>query len=374
MPPAIIINVDDNEPARYAKGRTLSHAGFQVYNAANGAEAMELSSQYNPDLVLLDVNLPDIHGIEVCRKLKASPSAGGVLVLQISASAISAPHATQALNSGADAYLTEPVDPDVLVATVRALLRLRKAERELALANARLVALNADLHRSNEDLKQFAFVASHDLQEPLRTITLFSTLMGNAAAARLNTNEKQYLDFIVQAGQRMQTLINDLLNYAQIGNAVAVSEPVDLNEVLQWALKNLESPIADSGARISADQLPTVQGDQAQLGHVFQNLLANAIKYRRSDVAPCIRISAQREPQQWAVSVQDNGIGIGPEHRELVFAPFKRLHGKEIPGTGIGLAVCRRAIEAHGGEIWVDSTVGEGSTFSFTLPDRGISE
>ncbi|HEX7363501.1 MAG TPA: response regulator, partial [Bryobacteraceae bacterium] len=192
--PAVIINVDDNEPSRYVRSRILVHAGFTVHEAATGAEAVRLIEQ-KPDLVLLDVHLPDVNGIELCRRIKAAPENASVIVLQISASATTAPHAVSALESGADGYLTEPVDPDVLVATVRSLLRLRKAERELLAANERLQVLNRELRRSNEDLQQFAFAASHDLQEPLRSITSFASLLERAAREKLSAAELQYLTF-----------------------------------------------------------------------------------------------------------------------------------------------------------------------------------
>lgn len=365
---AVIINVDDNAPGRYAKGHALSRAGFTVYDASTGAEAMELATKYHPDLMLLDVNLPDIGGIEVCRRLKASADSASILVLQISASAIAAPQATTALNSGADGYLTEPVDPDVLVATVGSLLRLRKAERALAAANTQLSVLNADLRRSNEDLQQFAFIASHDLQEPLRNVISFSDLLERSARNRLGTEERDYLRFIVQSAYRMRVLIDDLLRYSQIGQQTKISGSIDLNVVLQWAIENLQQPIQEAGACVNAEVLPVVTGDERQLVQLLQNLVGNAVKYRRPDVAPLVRITAERQNQHWIIRVQDNGIGIESEYREAIFAPFKRLHGMEVPGSGIGLAVCRRVVEAHDGQIWLESIPGQGSTFSFTLP------
>lgn len=364
----IIVNVDDNEPARYVKARILAHAGFTVYDAGTGSEALRIIAQHNPDLVLLDVNLPDVHGIEVCRRLKSSDSGASVIVLQISASAISAPNAAAALDSGADAYLTEPVEPEVLIATVRALLRLRKAERALSAANARLQTLNKELSRSNEDLQHFAFAASHDLQEPLRTVSSFVTLLERTAAPKLNHAEQQYLKFVADGARRMHALIDDLLAFSQVGQRPVSLTPVDLNKLLPKVLSNLYEGITGSGAEITVHPLPEVAGDAAQLGQVFQNLIGNAIKYAKPDVKPAIDIRAEREDHDWILRVSDNGIGIESEYLQQIFAPFKRLHGQEISGTGIGLAICRRVIESHGGRIWAESAVGEGSNFYFTLP------
>jgi DNA-binding response OmpR family regulator len=208
--PALIINVDDNEPSRYVRSRILINAGFHVHDAATGAEAVRLIAEQKPDLVLLDVHLPDVNGIELCRRIKAAPENASVIVLQISASATTAPHAVSALESGADGYLTEPVDPDVLVATVRSLLRLRKAERDLIAANERLQVLNRELQRSNEDLQQFAFAASHDLQEPLRSIASFAALLEKKAREKLSAAELEYLGLISDSARRMRALIADL--------------------------------------------------------------------------------------------------------------------------------------------------------------------
>ncbi|HEX4227330.1 MAG TPA: ATP-binding protein [Bryobacteraceae bacterium] len=364
--PIVVVNVDDHEAARYAKRRTLTRAGFVVYDAGTGAEALQLVSRHSPDLVLLDVNLPDISGIEVCRSVKSANVS--VMVLQISASATAAPHAIKALNSGADAYLTEPVDPDVLVATVGALMRLRTAERDLAAANARLESANRELARSNDDLQQFAFVASHDLQEPLRTVSSFAGLLERSAGSRLTETEQQFAHHIVDGADRMRVLIHDLLHYSRVGQEPSSSETVSLGAVLDVTIENLRELIAETGAEIEVDELPVIAGDEAQLGHVFQNLLSNALKYRREDVKPHIQIAAARQNTDWILQIEDNGIGIDRRHWESIFAPFKRLHSQEIAGTGIGLAVCRRVIEAHSGRIWVESRVGEGSIFRFTLP------
>lgn len=373
--PEIIINVDDNEAARYAKGRHLSHAGFAVYNAGTGSEALRLFAEHNPDLVLLDVNLPDMNGIEVCQHVKSTPRGSSVIVLQISASAIAAPQASAALNSGADAYLTEPIEPDVLIATVRALLRLRKAERELSTANDRLKLLNKELYRSNEDLQQFAFAASHDLQEPLRTVTSFVTLLERTAGPKLTGDEQEYLRYIADGSRRMRALIDDLLRYSQVGQEPASIEAVDLNAVLLSVMENLRESLLESATEIIRDPLPSVSGDEAQLGQVFQNLISNAIKYSRPGVRPVVHLSAATEgDDHLVIMVRDNGLGIESDYLQQIFAPFKRLHGKEISGTGMGLAICRRVIEAHGGRIWVESTLGEGSTFYFSLPRHPNSE
>jgi light-regulated signal transduction histidine kinase (bacteriophytochrome) len=172
----------------------------------------------------------------------------------------------------------------------------------------------------------------------------------------------------MQGSQRMRSLIDDLLRYSQIGQKVRNLAPVDLNEVVQGVTQDLQLAINESGANVQVAELPIVVGDAAQLRHLFQNLIGNALKYRRPDVKPLVCVTARRDGSQWSVAVQDNGIGISSEYKDLVFAPFKRLHGQEIPGTGIGLAVCRRVVEAHQGQISLESTPGVGSTFRFTLP------
>jgi light-regulated signal transduction histidine kinase (bacteriophytochrome) len=323
-----------------------------------------------PDLILLDVHLPDVNGLEVCRRLKTIPEGASIVVVQITASAVSPTQATTALNNGADAYITEPVDPDVLVATVKAMLRLRRTERELAAANKKLDSLNHELQRSNDDLKQFAFIASHDLQEPLRTISTFIELLQESFRNRFQPEEEQCFSYVVEAATRMRNLIDDLLIYSQVNRENAVSpSPVDVGEAVKWAIDALAESIFESQASIETGPLPTVWAEKAGLLHVFQNLIGNAIKYRQRGQQPLVRITAERcSSEEWLIKVEDNGLGINQAYWETIFVPFKRLHGRDVPGTGIGLALCRRIIEAQGGRIWLDSTVGKGSTFFLTVP------
>jgi signal transduction histidine kinase len=377
-----LINVDDNEPARYARTRVLRQAGFVVHDAGTGGEALRLVSALEPDMVLLDVNLPDMSGIEVCRRIKSQEESGGLIVLQISASAISAPQATAALNTGADSYLVEPVDPDVLVATVRAFLRLRAAERGLATANeelskknAELQQLNQALRRSNEDLKHFAYVASHDLQEPLRNITTHIQILERLAAERFTLEEKRLFAVVSDGALRMSSLIHDVLAYSGVGTEMPTFRPTSLDDPLRLAMENLTEGRAASGAVVTAAQLPVVMGDPLQLSQVFQNLIGNSIKYHSEAEPVRVDIDAKRdESGDWLIRVRDNGIGIAEDHLEKVFQPFKRLHGRDIPGNGIGLALCRRIVEGHGGRIWAESKEGEGATFLFTLPSAAGQE
>jgi two-component system, sensor histidine kinase and response regulator len=373
---ATIVNVDDNEPSRYARARLLKETGFRVIDAATGREALEAVRLERPDLVLLDVNLPDISGIDVCRQIREDPQISGTVVVQISASATSAPQAILALDTGADLYLTEPVDHDVLVATVKAMLRARRAERQaheanraLTDANKRLVRLNEELQRSNEDLQHFAYVASHDLREPLRTIRSYVQLIGRSLMNKLEDHERAYLDFIGQGTERMWSLIDALLAFARIGRDLPAEFGVlPLKSPLDWALMNLHEAIVESKAEIIVRELPTVWGDSVQLAQVFQNLIENALKYGRSDCTPTVEITAaQHTAQEWIITVGDNGVGIPKEYQERIFVPFKRLHGRELPGSGIGLALCRRIILGHGGRIWVESDGNSGSRFHFSL-------
>src|SRR5947208_3272248 len=242
-------------------------------------------------------------------------------------------------------------------------LEQRVAERTKALAeHAR------ELARSNADLEKFAYASSHDLQEPLRMVTSYMQLLERRYKSQLDKRAQEYIGYAVDGAFRMRTLITDLLTYARVGAESLRYVPTDCSALLTECLENLKFSIKDSGARVTCDALPTVTADPTSLAQVFQNLLSNAIKYRRA-APPHIHVAAERKDGEVVLSVRDNGIGIDPEYFDRIFIIFQRLHtNAEYSGTGVGLAICKKIIERHGGRLWVDSKPGEGSTFYFTLP------
>jgi signal transduction histidine kinase len=246
----------------------------------------------------------------------------------------------------------------------------RRAERQLEQTAEALECSNADLTRSNEDLQQFAYAASHDLQEPLRMVSNFTRLLQKKYQGRLDDTADQYIHFAVDGAVRMQRLVNDLLAYARVGSRGQPPQDVCTAEACDRAVQNLREAVRDGGAAVTRDPLPLVRGDATQLMQLFQNLIDNALKFRGA-APPAVHVSARRDAAQaeWVFSVQDNGIGIEPRHLERIFAIFQRLHTQqEYPGSGIGLAVCRRIVERHRGRIWAESEPGKGSVFRFTLP------
>ena len=227
--------------------------------------------------------------------------------------------------------------------------------------------LESQLERSNDELQRFAYTVSHDLQEPLRTIRSYAELLQRRYKGKLDEDADEFIHFMVDAAGRMTQLLKDLLAYSQAGRPDRTTpEPTQSANILQWAMMNVDRLVKESGATITYDPLPMVEADQTQLSQVFQNLLGNAIKYRSKE-PPKIHVGAVRKGDFYEFCVSDNGLGVAPEHHDRIFGVFKRLHGKEVPGTGIGLAICRKIIESHGGRIWVESEPSRGSTFRFTL-------
>jgi signal transduction histidine kinase len=473
-----ILNVDDHEINRYIRTQVLQQAGYRVVEAATGGDAISKCASEKPSLVLLDVNLPDMHGTDVCRRIKADSSMR-TFVVHVSATNVETSHQAYGLKGGADGYLCEPVDPELLIATVGSFLRLREAEIKLQdsqerLAQAQTIAgltfwewdiardrvlqsgedhgnpqevsfdewltsmheedrgplaqalqeacrgeksfsyefrqpahegawrwlatkgrvfydahgkavraigtdmeiterkrIELALKRSNEDLSQFAFMISHDLQEPLRTITTFTELLSLKYSRALDDEATSYLSYVAEGSSRMNAMITELLAFCHIQNSDMTSlQPVPLEDVLRGVLANVSTALEESGGTITHDPLPVVLGDPAQLAEVFQNVIANALKYRKTGEAPRIHVSIRRGKKESIISITDNGVGFDQKHAEEIFGMFKRLHGREIQGSGIGLAVVKKIVARHGGRIWAKSQQGQGACFSFTLPDH----
>ncbi|MFE9848341.1 ATP-binding protein [Streptomyces sp. NPDC005576] len=277
---------------------------------------------------------------------------------------------------------TGPADIQVLAGDVDAMRRRLAEDLELKdRARAVLDAQTVELRRSNEELEQFAYVASHDLQEPLRKVASFCQLLERRYAEQLDDRAKQYISFAVDGANRMQLLINDLLTFSRVGRLHTDEQQVDLTDLVGRTVGDLDVAVQQTGATVTYEDLPTVHGQPTQLGLVLQNLISNAIKFRAPDTAPVIHVAARRVPNPgregseearrpfWEISVADNGIGIAPEYAERVFVIFQRLHTREsYEGNGIGLALCKKIVEHHGGSIAVDTTYTSGTRFVFTLP------
>jgi light-regulated signal transduction histidine kinase (bacteriophytochrome) len=230
-----------------------------------------------------------------------------------------------------------------------------------------------DLQRSNEDLQQFAYVASHDLQEPLRAIISFSQLLEEEYSEKIDRDGKDYLHFITDGAKKMNTLIKDLLRYSRVATYAKPLEWNDLNDILKDALFNLSESIKESGATITHDDLPILKVDKTQFIQLFQNFIVNAIKFRR-EIPPEIHIGVERINIGWLFSIRDNGIGIESQYFDRLYNIFFRLHTKEeYPGTGIGLPICKKIVQRYGGQVWVESELGKGSTFYFTISSQNLN-
>jgi signal transduction histidine kinase len=248
------------------------------------------------------------------------------------------------------------------------LTRIEEQNGEQSRAEAQLRALTTELARSNKELEQFAYVASHDLQEPLRMVSSYTQLLEQRYRGRLDSDAHEFINYAVDGARRMQRLINDLLEFSRVSTRGKPLQPVDANDVLGAVRANLSAAIEDAGALVTNEELPTVMIDPTQLGQLLQNLIANAIKFHGAG-PPRVHVAACEREGEWVFAVKDNGIGIEPEYFDRIFVIFQRLHvAADYPGTGIGLAVCKRIVERHGGRIWVESESGAGAIFSFTVP------
>lgn len=274
--------------------------------------------------------------------------------------------------SWATIYALYRLIPDALaMRTPQQLETVNKAltdtNNRLVVSEESLLTTKGALERSNEELQRFAYLASHDLQEPLRMVANFCKLLEKQYKGKLDAKADQYIHYAVDGALRMQALIQDLLSISKVNSHPPSMEKFDANKSYNIAIANLSVGITEAEADITCEPLPVIVGDANQLTTVFQNLLGNAIKFHKKGERPVVRVSARENEQSWEFSISDNGVGIPPAQQGQLFKIFKRLHAKEYPGTGIGLAICKTIVERHGGEIWINSSGGGGTTFLFTI-------
>jgi len=369
-----ILIVDDMPANLEVVTNHLERQGYCAIVALSGEEGIERAEFVRPDLILLDVMMPGLDGFETCRRLKASERTQAIPVIFMTALADTTDKLA-GFAAGAVDYVTKPLNSAEVLARIESHLALYALRRQLAEQNAQLqreIAIRAEvqeaLQRSNTEFEQLAYVASHDMQEPLRKIASYLQLLAQRYEGRLDADADEFIGYAVDGAKRMQALINDLLAFSRVGTKAKPFAPTDCNAIVRTALMDLQIAIEECGAQIEVGELPTVMGDATQLPQLFRNLLSNAIKFRRDGV-PRISVRAEPSGAAWRFAVSDNGIGIAAEYFERIFIIFQRLHARSrYAGTGIGLAICKKIVERHGGQIEVQSTPGEGSTFAFTLP------
>jgi signal transduction histidine kinase len=344
----------------------LRLGGFEVSSEVvqTAAELRQKLQATTPDVVLADYNLGDGRGMEALDILRSD---GRDIPLILVSGALGDVTAVECIKQGATDYV--PKDSLTrLPISVRRALEEKQRREERRQAEAALASKVEELARSNRDLEQFAYVASHDLQEPLRMVASYTQLLSERYRGKLDENADKYIAYAVEGALRMQTLVQDLLAFSRVGREGSTRTRTDCRTALDVAVQNLQAAIQESHATVTHGSLPVVTADRTQLVQLFQNLIGNAIKFRGTE-PPIIAVSAEMHAGMWKFAVADNGIGIAPEHKEVIFVIFQRLHTRtEYSGNGLGLAICKKIVEQHGGRIWVESKAGHGCSFGFTLP------
>jgi signal transduction histidine kinase len=358
--------VEDNAADAELVLRELRGSGFEVISdLVQSAQDFRRVVRSNcPDIVLADYNLPQWTGMEALEILRQE---GLDVPLILVSGSLGDVKAVECIKQGATDYVLKDSLTRLPTSVRRALLekglrqQRQKAEQDLA-------QKVEELARSNKELEQFAYVASHDLQEPLRMVANYTQLLAERYRGKLDEQADKYIAYAVDGAVRMQGLIQDLLKFSHAGKQEIQFRTTECRAVVEQALKNLQAAVQESGAVVSWDSLPEVMADPSQLTQVFQNLIANAIKFHGTE-KPVIQIDAERKDHEWVVTVSDNGIGIPAESWQDIFVIFRRLHTRaEYAGNGIGLSMCKKIIERHGGKLWVEAQAKPGCLFKFTLP------
>jgi signal transduction histidine kinase len=361
-----VLLVEDDKLDAELAAEALRQGGFAASMAIvqKEAEFRQHLRSHNPDVVIADYSLPHWNGMEALEVLRGVSIDIPLILVSGSLKDVTA---VECIKAGATDYVSK----DGLARLPEVIRRALREKNERTLrhqAEEDLARKVEELARSNADLEQFAYAASHDLQEPLRMVTAYTQLLAERYRGQLDENADKFIGYASEGAQRMQVLVQDLLAFSRVGGSGFTGGRVDCNAVMQEVVQTLASAIQESGPTVTYAELPTIWADRTQVGQVFQNLIGNAIKFRGNE-PPVVSVRAEKAGQNWLFSVTDNGIGIAPEYAENIFAVFQRLHARtEYPGNGIGLAICKKIVERCGGKIWMESQPGSGSTFKFTVP------
>ncbi|MGH9515084.1 MAG: sensor histidine kinase [Terriglobales bacterium] len=361
-----VLLIEDSRADAEIEVAELRRGGFDV--AADivdtREQVRERLGQNSYDVILADYSLPNFRGMDTLDIVRESSLSTPLILVT---GALNSETAVECVKQGAMDYVLKDHLARLSISVRRALEEVR-LRQERARAQEQLANKIEELARSNCDLEQFAYVASHDLQEPLRMVAAYTQLLSERYQGKLDSAADRYIGYAVEGATRMQALLEDLLAFSRVGRNGMVPAPTDVNSAVNEVLKNLDLALKEHGVTVTCSPLPTILADRFQVVQLFQNLLANAIKFRATG-NPSITISAEQKSREWLFSVSDNGIGIAEDHKDLVFKIFQRLHTRtEYPGNGVGLAICKKIVEHNGGQIWVESELGRGSNFRFTFP------
>ena len=365
-PDPCLLLVDDRPENLLALEAVLEPLGHRLVRAGSGEEALRHLLTDDVAVIVLDVQMPGLDGFETAAAIKGRERTRDIPIIFLTALSREPEHRLLGYATGAVDYIFKPVEPDLLRAKVAVFVELHLGARRLKEQGELLAWRTAELERSNADLEQFTYIASHDLQEPLRVITGYLELLADEVPG-LGDDPRSWIDKATASAGRMEALVADLLVYARTGAGTFAPEPVDLDVAAAAALADLDRAVQDADADVRVDHLGVALGTPNELRRVFQNLVGNAVKYGST----AVRVTAERTPGWVAVCVSDNGIGVPEGDLRRVFGMFERVEGLPYPGTGLGLAVCRRLVERAGGHIWMERNRAGGVSVTFTLPAVG---
>ncbi len=362
-----ILIVDDKLENIEILIRVLERVGFELLVAQNGKEVFDVLQHASPNLILLDVMMPDIDGFEVCRRLKADERTRDIPVIFLSA-LIEHVDKLKGFKLGAVDYITKPFQHEEVLARVRTHLTIRDLQTRLQESNQRLQQRTVELESTNKELRNFAYIVSHDLKAPLRGISQLSSWLIQDHGETLAPEGKELLDLLINRVKRMDRLIDGILAYSRAGRPSEVVDDIDLDMLIPEVVKSLMPPV---NINVTYDRgFPALRGNPTQIAQVFQNLLSNAIKFMDKPDGQ-IRIGCSEDENYWQFWIADNGPGIDPQYHEKIFQIFQTLRASDdTENSGIGLTIVKKIIETYGGTIWVESVSGQGSTFWFTYPKQ----